>query len=163
MVVDLKNIALATPEDKLYNIDKWAQLFKAQTWEEIKMLAATSSVIDDAATTLYQLSEDERIRQECEAREDYWKREQGLIDEMSEMQKRLAEKDETIAEKDETIAEKDEALIKQQETIAEKDEAIIKQQEALAEKDEALIKQQEALAAKDEEIAKLKAMLARTN
>ena len=134
-MVDLKNITLATPEDKLYNIDKWAQLFKAQTWEEIKMLAATSSIIDDAATTLYQLSEDERIRQECEAREDYWKREQGLLDEMNEKQEQLAEAQEQLAEAQKKIAEKDEAFIKQQEALAEK----------------------------DEEIAKLKAMLARTN
>ena len=111
-VVDLKNIALATPEDKLYNIDKWAQLFMAQTWEEIKMLAATSSIIDDAATTLYQLSEDERIRQECEAREDYWKREQGLLDEMNEKQEQLAEAQEQLAEAQKKIAEKDEEIAK---------------------------------------------------
>ena len=34
------------------------------------MLATEDSVIYDAAETIYQLSEDERIRQECEARED---------------------------------------------------------------------------------------------
>ena len=133
-MVDLKNITLATPEDKLYNIDKWAQLFKAQTWEEIKMLAATSSIIDDAAETLYQLSEDERIRQECEAREDYWKREQGLLDEMNETQERFAEAQKKIADQEKTIAE---------------------QEKALTEKDEEIAKQQE-------EIAKLKAMLAKT-
>ncbi len=32
-------IKFATAEDKRYNIDKWAKLFKAKTWEEIKMLA----------------------------------------------------------------------------------------------------------------------------
>ena len=117
-VVDLKNIALATPEDKLYNIHVWAQLFKAQTWEEIKMLAATSSIIDDAATTLYQLSEDERIRQECEAREDYWKREQGLLDEMNETQERFAEAQKKIAEQEKALAEKDEALTEKDKEIA---------------------------------------------
>ena len=117
-VVDLKNIELATPEDKLYNINKWAQLFKAQTWEEIKMLAAMSSIIDDAATTLYQLSEDERIRQECEAREDYWKREQGLLDEMNETQERFAEAQKKIAKKDKKIAEQEKALAEKDKEIA---------------------------------------------
>ena len=82
-VIDLTNIALATPEDKRYNIDKWAKLFKAQTWEDIKMLAAQDNYISEAASTIYQLSEDERIRQECEAREDFLKRQKG-------MQKRIA-------------------------------------------------------------------------
>ena len=74
------------------------------------MLAATSSIIDDAAETLYQLSEDERIRQECEAREDYWKREQGLLDEMNETQERFAEAQKKIAEQEKALAEKDEEI-----------------------------------------------------
>ena len=82
------------------------------------MLAATSSIIDDAATTLYQLSEDERIRQECEAREDYWKREQGLLDEMNETQERFAEAQKKIAEQEKALAEKDEALTEKDKEIA---------------------------------------------
>lgn len=35
-VLDLSHIELATEEDKLYHIHKWAMLFKATTWEEIK-------------------------------------------------------------------------------------------------------------------------------
>ena len=37
-VVDLTKIDMATKEDKAYHIDYWASLFKATTWEEIKML-----------------------------------------------------------------------------------------------------------------------------
>ena len=59
MALDLTNINLATDVDKTYNIDKWARLFKAQTWEDIKMLAKQYEAIDDAATTIYQISEDE--------------------------------------------------------------------------------------------------------
>jgi len=76
--VDLTRIDLATPEDQEYNIDKWARLFKAKTWEDIKMVAAKNRMIDDAATTIYQLTEDERIRQQCEAREDYLRRQRGI-------------------------------------------------------------------------------------
>ena len=36
-VLDLTRIDLATEEDKKYNIHEWARLFKATTWEEIKM------------------------------------------------------------------------------------------------------------------------------
>jgi hypothetical protein len=33
-MLSLKQIGLATDEDKKYKIDTWAKLFKAKTWEE---------------------------------------------------------------------------------------------------------------------------------
>ena len=77
-VVDLTRIDLANAEDKQYTVDRWAMLFKAQTWEEINMLARQDLHIQEAAATIYQLSEDERIRQQCEAREDYYRRQRGI-------------------------------------------------------------------------------------
>lgn len=38
-VLSLKQIELATEEDKAWGIDKWAKLFSAKTWRDIKMLA----------------------------------------------------------------------------------------------------------------------------
>ena len=42
------------------------------------MLATQNEYIKEAADTIYQLSADERIRQQCQAREDalYWERRQ---------------------------------------------------------------------------------------
>ena len=37
-VIESNNIKLATEEDHNYEIDKWASLFKAKTWEDIHML-----------------------------------------------------------------------------------------------------------------------------
>lgn len=74
-VVDLTHIELATDEDKLFQIDYWAKLFKASTWEEIKMIAATNEYISEASQTLYQLSNDEKVRLQCEVLEDYNRRE----------------------------------------------------------------------------------------
>ena len=73
-VVDLTHIHLATEEDKLYQIDYWASLFKAITWEEIKMLASKNEFIQEASETIYQLSQKEQVRLQCEAREDYYRR-----------------------------------------------------------------------------------------
>ena len=42
------------------------------------MLAAKYDAVNEAATTLYQLSEDERIRLQCQAREDYEKRKRSV-------------------------------------------------------------------------------------
>lgn len=70
-VVELGQTKLATEEDRLYGIDYWAKLFKAETWEEIKMLAEKNEFLNDASETIYQLSADEKIREQCWAREEY--------------------------------------------------------------------------------------------
>jgi predicted transposase/invertase (TIGR01784 family) len=70
-VVDLTQIDLATDEDKAYQIDRWARLFKTTTWEELKMIAKNDNVFLEAAQTLYSLNADETIRAQCRAREDY--------------------------------------------------------------------------------------------
>ena len=106
-VVDLTEISLATKEDKAYNIDKWAELFKAQTWEEIKMIAKKDEAISEAAYTIYKISEDERIRQECEAREMYLLKERARKKQdrdYKKAQKKLALLEEQLSQKDEQIA-----------------------------------------------------------
>ena len=101
--LDLTTIDLATEEGKAYNIHEWAELFKAQTWEDIKMLAAKNQEIDDAATTIYQLTEDERIRQQCEAREDYLRRQKGMQNLLDRQKQLLDKKDDIIAEQKQEI------------------------------------------------------------
>jgi len=65
-VIELNNIHLATKEDHLYEIDKWASLFKANTWEDIRMLIHDNPTLQTAAETLYRLNMDERFRETCE-------------------------------------------------------------------------------------------------
>lgn len=60
-----------------YGIDHWASLFKATTWEELKMLAKSDKYLQDAVDSVYVLTQDEKIRQQCEAREDYRRRTAG--------------------------------------------------------------------------------------
>ncbi len=55
------------PADLYY----WAKLFKATTWEEIKMLASNNPDMEDTVVTLHELSADEKIRMQCQARERY--------------------------------------------------------------------------------------------
>ena len=50
---------------------EWAKLFKATTWEEIRMLAEKNEYIADTVVTLRKLTADEKIRMQCQAREDY--------------------------------------------------------------------------------------------
>ena len=74
-MVDLNHIELATAEDKEYQLDHWAALFKATTWEDIKMIAKNNTDLQEACETLLQLSADDNIREQCDARRAYYARE----------------------------------------------------------------------------------------
>lgn len=77
-VVDLSQIELATEEDIAYGIDYWARLFKAKTWEEIKMLVKDNEYLTAAADSLYEANADEIIRQQCRARHEAERRERTM-------------------------------------------------------------------------------------
>lgn len=77
-MLDLTHTDLATDEDKSWQLDYWARLFKATTWEELNMLAQNNTYMAEASATVHQLSQEERIRMECEAREDHYRTQLGL-------------------------------------------------------------------------------------
>jgi len=77
-VVQLNQTNLATEEDKAYGIDHWARLFKAKTWEEIRMLAKNNEYLEETAESLFMANADEIVRQQCRAREDAERRERTL-------------------------------------------------------------------------------------
>ena len=97
-VVDLTQIHLATKEDKQYQIDYWASLFKSRTWEEIKMIAKKNEYMEEASKTIFQLSVDEQIRKRCRDREEYY-------DDIRSYQHAIEKKDATIQELQEQIAQ----------------------------------------------------------
>lgn len=109
-VLDLTRIDLATEEDRQYQIDHWASLFSATTWEELKMLAQDNDYIREASETVYHLTQEEKIRQRCQAREDYYHSTNGLYRNYAKAQKELAEKDQKLSEKDQQLSEKDQKL-----------------------------------------------------
>ena len=68
-VVDLNRTDLATDEDKVHRIDHWVKLFKATTWEELRMLSQDLKYAEDMMQTLYECNADEKIRRQCNDRE----------------------------------------------------------------------------------------------
>ncbi len=69
-VVELNHTNLATAEDKLYGIDTWARLFKATTWEEIKMITKEHPSMNSTAESIYLSNSDEEIREICLRRQE---------------------------------------------------------------------------------------------
>ena len=106
-MLDLTRIDLATEEDRQYHIDYWASLFKATTWEELKMLAEQNEFIANASSTVYQLSQEETIRLQCEAREDYYRRQRSVQHYMDKQKERI---DSLEKEKDSLKNQLNEAL-----------------------------------------------------
>lgn len=77
-MLDLNKSELATEEDKAYEIDYWARLFKAKTWEELKELVKDNEYLQEAADSIYKANADEIVRQQCRAREEAERREKTL-------------------------------------------------------------------------------------
>ncbi len=69
-VIELNHTELATQEDKAFEIDKWAKLFKAKTWEEIKMITKDNPSMNSTAESIYLSDADFLIREQCRRRED---------------------------------------------------------------------------------------------
>lgn len=111
-VVDLNQIELATEEDRQWKIDYWSALFKATTWEETRMLAKKNPILEDAVVTMYEMSAKDAIREQCQAREDYYRT-------INTFKTQLQQKDQQIEQQSQQLEEKDQRLEEKDATIAE--------------------------------------------
>ena len=123
-VLELKQIELATEEDKKWNLDFWAKLFKARTWEELKMIAKDNEYFTEASNTLCDLYADFNVRERCRDREDYELEQKYLHDTIAQQQSMLAQKDDTIAQQQSMLAQKDDLLIQQENILAQQTEEL---------------------------------------
>ena len=126
-VLDLSRIDLATEEDRQYQLDYWAALFKAKTWEELQMLAQNNNYFKEASETVYQLTQEERIRQQCLAREDYNRTMKGIENtfaaqkhEIATLKKDLDDANQQISAQNKQLSEKDAMIASLQAQLAEK-------------------------------------------
>ena len=95
--LDLKQINNASSEDKHWGLDNWAKLFKATTWEDVKMIAANNKYLTEAANTMYELYSDREMRRQMENREDFirrQKRDQRMLKDQADI---IAEQADEIA------------------------------------------------------------------
>ena len=118
-VLDLNHPELATDEDRRYEIDQWARMFKAKTWEELRMIAEKNKYMSEAAAEMYERNAEEIVKQQCLARDEYYRQQKWI-------QAQMEKKDQALAEKDQALAEKDQALAEKDQTIAEKEQEIAK-------------------------------------
>ena len=103
--LDLTKIHLATEEDKRYNIDKWASLFKADTWEKLKDISKQNVFMEEAAKSMYIFAEDERVREELIRQKEFEADQRWLHKTIDEQKSLLNDKDRQLAELEAIIAE----------------------------------------------------------
>lgn len=124
-VLDLTQIDNAK-ETTDRNLIKWARVIKAKDMEELEALAGDEEVFQKMAVTMKELSEDDKIRMQCEARFFYecdmasTRREgydEGYEHGIQQGKERILEQSLQIKKKDAEITEKDAKLDKLQQEI----------------------------------------------
>ena len=114
-VIELNHINLATAEDKTYGLDVWAKLFKAKTWEEIKMITKDNPSINSTAENIFKFNSDEQIRELCRRREDQIAHEnyqKNLINKLSAEYERLSSEHKRLSSEHERLSSENERLKK---------------------------------------------------
>ena len=102
-VLDLSHIELATQEDKEWNLDFWARLFKAKTWEEMKMIAKDNEYFTEASNTLCDLYADFNVRERCRDREDYELEQKYLHDTIAQQSDKILQQENMLAQQAEEL------------------------------------------------------------
>lgn len=115
-VVDLSKINMATEADKAYRLDYWARLFKAKTWEELKMLVKDNEYLQEAADSIYKANADEIVRQQCEARKEAERYERTL-----ERNLKLLKEDMQVLKEDNSALKEDNSNLKENNSTLRKE------------------------------------------
>ena len=102
-VLDLSQTELATEEDYFWQVDEWAKLFKATTWEEIKMIADKNEYLTETSNTLCDLYADRNVRERCLDRIEYNLRMKRYEDDLAKYKEEVTKYKEDIDKKDALI------------------------------------------------------------
>ena len=158
-VMELRQSEIATEEDRKWKLDKWARFFKSKSWEEIKMLTKDLPVLGEAAEMVYEVSADEKIRRQCEAREEFIRRQrttQRLMEmqeqKIEEQNRRIREREKKIQERDKQIQERDKQIQERDKQLQEKEGKIQERDKQLQEKEGKIQERDKQLQEKEGEI-----------
>ena len=110
--VDLNQNTLINLEMQVINEHNWPErslsfrvsLFKARTWEELHMLSQNNEYLKEASETVYHLTQEEKVRLQCQAREDYYRRMKGIQEKFEHYKAEKIQSDDEISELKQQIA-----------------------------------------------------------
>ena len=122
------------------------------------MLAKSDKYLQDAVDSVYVLTQDEKIRQQCEAREDYRRRTVGrermLKEALEEKEKLTAEKQQLTDENQQLVSEKQQLTSEKQQWVEEKQQLTSEKQQWVEEKQQ-LTSEKQQLSEENQRLAQL--------
>ncbi|MBO4890585.1 MAG: Rpn family recombination-promoting nuclease/putative transposase [Lachnospiraceae bacterium] len=121
-VLNLRRIELATEEDRKWGLDKWASLFKASTWEDLRMIASQDNEMITAAKTLYNKNQDQVARIWAQAHEDFLWEERIRKKRAEKIEKELADKELKLLSMEQLIQAKEQELHSKDQELHSKDQ-----------------------------------------
>lgn len=158
-VLNLKQIERATEEDRQWNIHHWAALFKATTWEEAKMLAEKDPIMEDAVVTMYEMTAEDAIREQCRAREEYYRTIHTYEAEIQAKERQLDEQTCQLDEQARQLDEQTRQLDKQTRQLDERTRQLDEQTRQLDEQSRQLDEQSRQLDEQTHQIDELHQMI----
>ena len=162
-VLDLNQTELATDEDRAWRLDYWARLFKATTWEEIKMVATDNEYLQEASNTLFDLNADFNVRERCRNREEYYNVLRTFEDEIDSAKEELARSQSELAQSQSELAQSQSKLAQSQNELAQSQSELAQSQNELVQSRSELAQSQNELAQSQNELAQSQSELAQAS
>ncbi len=113
-VIELNHTDMARLEDKKQKVDTWAKLFKANTWEEIKMITKENPSMNSTAETIFLSNSDYAIREQCRVREDniaHEKYQKECLEKLTKENENLTKKNSSLTKKNDLLVEENARLL----------------------------------------------------
>lgn len=153
-VLSLNQLENASIEDKndpngLY---RWARIFKASTWEELKMIAGDNPMMNSFVGTVMHLTAEDRVAEACERRRRYSNDIATFEEEIDTAKTKLESLNSELSNLNSELSCRKAEIANKEAEIADKEAEIADKNAILADKDA-------EIADKDAEISRLKALL----
>ena len=161
-VLDLNQTELATDEDRAWRLDYWARLFKATTWEEIKMVATDNEYLQEASNTLFDLNADFNVRERCRNREEYYNVLRTFEDEIDSAKEELARSQNELTQVNSQLAQSQNELAQSQSELAQSQSELAQSQSKLAQSQNELAQSQSELAQASDKLTQVNSQLAQS-
>ena len=168
-VLSLSCLEAALDEDKTdsNSLYYWAKLFKADSWEELRMIAEENPRMESFVGTVRKLSAEEKVAQACEARRRYLQdvatydsQIQALKDKVEDAKLELYEKNQELDEKNQELDEKNQELDEKNQELDEKNQELDEKNQELDEKNQELDEKNQELDEKNQELDAYKQKIA---
>lgn len=161
-VLSLSQLENASHEDKenpngLY---RWAKLFLASSWEELKMAAQDNTVMTSFVGTVMQLSAEEKVAQACEARRR-WSNDVATYEEeietakqaRAEVERQLSVTGQQLSEAKDKLATAEDKLATAKDKLATAKDRLATAEDKLATAEDKLVATEDKLATAEDKLA----------